>query len=289
MVEFIGTLALITLAASTSIFGHTILGLDPYKSHILIGITVFIVVGLSTILFGEISGAHINPSISLSFLLSGQMPRKMFLPYIGAQLSAALISGIMLRLAFSSLNSTDFGSTKIQEGATPLTGTFLEMLGTFFLAYVALMISTRFKGKPREQSLLGGATIFLLTLIIGPFTGASFSLARSLGPAIASMHYDYLYIYLIGPLAGSALAGIVFRLKTGLHFRTSGRTSAATFKQIKKNRGRFSQFSFIDIFRILSIFYFIERWDLPKFTSLKAGWISTPKFLELGGADIIHA
>ena len=213
LLESLGTLALVVLAASTAIGSYLLKGMDPFKEHALIAVTVAIVVGLSTLLFGSVSGAHINPSVSLAHAISGVIPRRMLVPFFGGQIAAAVVSAAVLRVAFGSINSpTHFGLTKIQEGATPTTGLLLEIIGTFVLSCVALYSSMSLKGKPEKQAILSGVTIFVLTVLIGPFTGASFNPSRSLGPALASGIFENQVVYWVGPLTGAALAGSVFLL-----------------------------------------------------------------------------
>src|SRR5205814_7685707 len=121
----------------------------------MIATTVSLTVATMIALLGRISGAHINPAITLSHAIAGLMPRKLFLLYILTQLLAAVVSGILLYLAFQSIPSpTHFGSTKIQEGANVPVGLLLETTGTFVLSNAALIASTRFKGRAGRQALV---------------------------------------------------------------------------------------------------------------------------------------
>ena len=100
----------------------------------------------------------------------------------------ALAAGLFLKVLCSSIHSPQYGLTDFQEGMTPLLAICLEAAGTFLLCTVAFVASTRFRHSPRNRGgLIVTAALFLLTVSIGPFTGASFNPSRSLGPALASM------------------------------------------------------------------------------------------------------
>jgi glycerol uptake facilitator-like aquaporin len=117
--EFLGTFTLVTLAASTAIFAYTITQMDPVRSHLIIAVTVTLVVVTAILLIGKISGAHLNPAISLAHAIAGLMPRRLFIPCVAVQILAAIVAGVFLRLLFYPIHSpTHFGSTKLDEGAT---------------------------------------------------------------------------------------------------------------------------------------------------------------------------
>ncbi len=86
----------------------------------------------------------------------------------------------------------------------------LETVGTFILAMSGFLASLRIHKKPGEAALIG-TTLFLIILALGPLTNASLNPARSLGPALASGNLTNLYVYVIGPLAGGLIAGLLFR------------------------------------------------------------------------------
>src|SRR2546426_948078 len=112
---------------------------------------------------------------------------------------------------WSHLNhSNGLVSTTLAVGLSPIMGVLLEAIGTFTIATSALIVSTKIKTR-RNQAILVGATLFILILLIGPFTGAGFNPARSLGPALASGNPDNLYVYLAGPMMGASTAGLLFR------------------------------------------------------------------------------
>jgi MIP family channel proteins len=200
----IGTYLLVLFGAGSIVLVAAL----PSDMALLIVATVFgATVAVMMVLFGARSGAHINPAISLSSALSRTLKANLFLPYVTFQVAGALLAGLSLRLLFS-LDTSQLGSTQLSVGTSPLSGFLLEVLGTFVLACSALFVPRVVKNR-FVQSLMVGLTLFVLIVLIGPLTGASFNPARSLGPSIFSGYFTDLPIYLAGPLIGGACAGIL--------------------------------------------------------------------------------
>lgn len=135
----------------------------------------------------------------------------MLLLYISFQVLGGLLAALTVKLIFSQYGSpADLGATKLASGVSPLVGTLLETAGTFVLAMSGFLASLRIHEKLGEATLIGSA-LFVIILVFGPLTNASLNPARSLGPALVSGYLTNLYVYLIGPLAGGLIAGLVFR------------------------------------------------------------------------------
>jgi glycerol uptake facilitator-like aquaporin len=179
-------------------------------SLVLIALTFGGTVGLVILLIGEICGAVINPALTLAAVTSRNLKAGLLLPYILFQILGGVFAGVTLRIIFPAFVSVDLGSTKLAQGISPLSGILIEAIGTFILASAALLAGKTFQ-KHWQQGIMVGGTLFLLILLIGPLTGASFNPARSLGPALASNYLYDLYVYMIGPCVGALAAGIVFR------------------------------------------------------------------------------
>ena len=163
------------------------------------------------LLLGRLSGAVINPAITLAAASAGLLNRRLVVPYIIFQTGGGILAGFTLRLIVGSLrDSTNLGSTKLAIGVSPIMGLALEALGTFVLASVALTATARIR-KAGYQALFVGITLALLILFVGPFTGAGLNPARSLGPSLAAGYFSNLCIYIAGPVSGALLAGFLFR------------------------------------------------------------------------------
>lgn len=196
-----GTIASISLAQ----------GIPPFEALLIIGFAFGATVALVILLLGRISGAHINPAITLAHAVAGRTSWEMLLPYISFQVLGGLLAALTVKMVFSQYGSpADLGATKLASGLSPPVGILLESAGTFVLAMSGFLASLRIH-KKRGEAVLIGSTLFFIILVLGPLTNASLNPIRSLGPALASGYLTNLYVYLIGPLAGGLIAGLLFR------------------------------------------------------------------------------
>jgi len=196
-----GTIAAVSLAQ----------GITTFEALIVIGFAFGATVALVILLLGRISGAHINPAITLAHTVAGKTSLDMFLPYISFQVLGGLLGAFTVKLIFSQFGSSvDLGATKLASGVSVPIGILLEAGGTFVLAMSGFLASLKIHKKPGEATLIG-STLFVIILALGPLTNASLNPARSLGPALATGYFTNLYVYWIGPLAGGLIAGLVYR------------------------------------------------------------------------------
>lgn len=157
---------------------------------------------------GHVSGAHINPAVTIGFWAAGRFPGRRVLPYVLAQLLGALLgSGAVWLLAPT---GSLLGATLPRHGATQAFG--IELGLSFWLMLVILRVTSGYY----EQGLLVGltisATVGLEALVGGPLSGASMNPARSLAPALLSGHLTAAWVYVAAPLAGMLLAVLANRL-----------------------------------------------------------------------------
>ena len=197
--EIIGTFALVFCGTGAIIIDKVTGGA---VSHVGVAITFGLIVMAMIYGLGEISGAHLNPAVSIAFTLAGRLPIKELGPYIASQFTGAFLASFALRLLFP---TDDLLGTTLPAG-TALQSFVLELLLTFFLMLVIIQVAT----GPKEQGLFAGiaigSVILLEAMFAGPICGASMNPARSLAPAIVSGHTESLWVYLSAPIAGAALA-----------------------------------------------------------------------------------
>jgi glycerol uptake facilitator protein len=185
-------------------------GFAPTESLLVVALVFGAVVAGVIVLLGPMSGAIINPALTLASAAAGLLRKSMVIPYIAFQFAGALVAGLTLKVAFSGTHSASYlGSTRLALGISPVEGTAIEMAGTFVLALAALTAST-FLNSRFAQALLVGSTLFVLIMVIGPLTGASFNPARSLGPSVFAGYFGNQLIYYVGPFIGGLLAGLTF-------------------------------------------------------------------------------
>lgn len=209
--ELLGTYLLVLIGPGTVAAVSLAQGLTTFEALLIIGFAFGATVALVILLLGRISGAHINPAITLAHTVAGKISLEMFVPYVSFQVIGGLLAAFTVKLIFSSFGSmADLGTTRLNSGVSVPAGILLETGGTFVLAMSGFLASLRIHKKPGEATLIG-STLFVIILALGPLTNASLNPVRSLGPALASGYLTNLYVYWIGPLAGGLIAGLVFR------------------------------------------------------------------------------
>ena len=171
-----------------------------------------VTVAVNILLLGKHSGAHINPAVTIAHVISAKSRNGLILPYLCFQGLGAGAAALTLRAFFlnQTLYPADLGSTELARGVNPLVGIGIEAIGTFLLCSAALA-ATFYVRRPLRQAILVGGTLFILILMFGPLTGASFNPDRSLAPAFWSWHWSGEYVYLIGPLIGAVFAALLFK------------------------------------------------------------------------------
>lgn len=204
LAEFLGTFGLV-LAGTGAIVINQVSG--GVITHPGIALTFGLVVMSMIYAFGEISGAHFNPAVTLGFFVAGRFPGARVAPYVVVQCVAALAASGLLHLLFPA-NPT-LGAT-LPAGSN-LQSLTLEIILTFFLMLVVLRVSSGAKEKSITAGLAVGGVVALEAMFAGPISGASMNPARSLGPAVVSGHFGQLWIYLVGTVLGAALAVPVAR------------------------------------------------------------------------------
>jgi aquaporin NIP len=197
--EFFGTFALVFAGTGAitinDVSGGTI-------THVGIALTFGLVVLAMIYALGDVSGAHLNPAVSIGFWISGRFPIASLLPYIGAQLSGAVVASAILRVLFpqhATLGTTFPAGTEWQSF-------LLEVILTFILMLVILNVSTGAKEKGITAGIAVGAVIALEAMFAGPICGASMNPARSFAPALVTFKLASLWIYLLAPVLGAVLA-----------------------------------------------------------------------------------
>jgi len=151
---------------------------------------------------GNVSGAHINPAVTLGFMFAGRLNGRLVPPYIAGQLLGAVAAAALLRFFFP--EHPTLGATLT---VLPAFKAFLvEVVITFLLMFVILNVSTGHQEKGIMAGVAVGGTVALAALIGGPLTGASMNPARSLGPALVAGQLQGIWIYMAGPLLGAFLA-----------------------------------------------------------------------------------
>jgi aquaporin Z len=156
---------------------------------------------------GEVSGAHLNPAVTIGFFLARRFPTRRVLPYVASQCLGAFLASGLLHVLFPS--NVALGATV---PAGPGVQSFiLEFVLTVLLMFVILSVSTGAKEKGITAGIAVGAVIAFEAMFAGPISGASMNPARSLAPAVVSNQLGSLWVYLIAPVLGAAAAVLMCR------------------------------------------------------------------------------
>jgi len=204
LAEFLGTFALIFAGTGAIVIDAESGGAI---SHLGVALTFGLIVLVMIYSLGDVSGAHMNPAVTLAFAAAGLFPFASILLYIAAQISGALLASLSLHFLFP--QNASLGST-LPVGS-PMQSFLLELILSGILMFVILNVSHGAKEKGITAGIVVGAVIALEALFAGPICGASMNPARSLGPAIVSGHLEHLWIYLVAPVAGMLIAIPLFR------------------------------------------------------------------------------
>ena len=176
-------------------------------SHIGIALTFGLVVLSMIYALGDVSGCHLNPAVSIGFFVARRFDGRMVIPYMISQCSGAILASFTLCLLFPT--STTLGATT--PAGSALQSFVVEFLLTLILMFVILSVSTGSKEKGMMAGVAIGSVIALEALFAGPISGASMNPARSLAPALVSMNFTNLSIYIFAPILGACASVFVCR------------------------------------------------------------------------------
>ncbi|MEZ4721151.1 MAG: aquaporin [Flavobacteriales bacterium] len=199
LAEMFGTFALVLVGTGAII-------VDDYSggavSHLGVSVAFGLIVTAMIYTFGKLSGAHINPAVSIGFLLNKKLNGRDSVGYVTFQLIGAICASLILKLLFV---HDRLGAT-IPSG-TALESFVLELIMTFGLMLSILIVS---KYLPALTAIAVGAVVGLEAYFGGPTSGASMNPARSIGPALISGNWQHQWIYVVAPIVGAVLAAILF-------------------------------------------------------------------------------
>jgi aquaporin NIP len=163
---------------------------------------------------GHLSGAHLNPAVTLAFVAARHFPRAEALAYLAAQLAGAIAAAVLLAAVWPSQPAA-LGTTTPSVGAGSAFA--YEVVLSAFLMFVIVAVATDSRAVGAGAAIAIGGTVGLDALFGGPVTGASMNPARSLGPALVSGELHQLWIYLLAPVVGTVCGALAYRLVRGEH------------------------------------------------------------------------
>lgn len=214
--EFLGTFALIFCGTGAMTINEVTGG---SVTHVGIAITWGLIVMAMIYAFGEISGAHFNPAVTISFAFAKRFSWKEVPAYILAQLLGAILASTMLFVLFP---ESEYLGMTVSSFNEPWRAFVLELLLTYFLMLTIINVSTGSKEVGVMAGIAIGGVVGLEAMFAGPMTNASMNPVRSIAPAIISGHYENLWLYILAPIIGALLAVISCKLVKGNNCCRSG-------------------------------------------------------------------
>jgi aquaporin Z len=202
--ELFGTFALVFAGTGAIVINDATNG---SITHVGIALTFGLIVLAMIYAVGDVSGAHLNPAVTLGFFIARRFPAASILPCVGSQLAGAFLASVCLCLTFP--DSATLGAT-LPRGL-PLQSFALEFILTCLLMFVILSVSTGAKEKGITAGIAVGSVIALEAMFAGPISGASMNPARSLAPALVSWHLESVWVYLTAPVLGAGAAMLICR------------------------------------------------------------------------------
>lgn len=205
LTEFIGTFFLVLTIGLAVASGSDL-------APLAIGASLMVMVYMG----GHISGAHYNPAVSLAAMMSGALPTKSFVPYVLSQLGGATLAAYLSRVIAGQTFAPAPGN-----GVSITQALLVEILYTFALALVVLNVAVAKKTKGNSYyGLAIGFTVAAAAFAGGAISGGAFNPAVGFGPTVVHTVYGggawgALWLYFVGPLAGGALAAVVFGIQEG--------------------------------------------------------------------------
>jgi aquaporin TIP len=207
--EFVGVFVIVFAAAGAIAMDHYTGGTGLVAIALAYGLATAAMVGA----VGAVSGGHLNPAVTLAFLVARRIGVAESLGYVLAQLLGAVLAGLVARGLYpqQTVIATNLGAPALGVGVSFGAGVALETVLTFVLAFAFLAAArSRTGGSPVPRTALAaGAAITVGVLAAGPLTGAAMNPARAFGPAVAQGFWRDHLVYWIGPALGGALAGIL--------------------------------------------------------------------------------
>ena len=207
--EFIGTFILVFAGCGAVVASADVGSIGLVGIALAFGIAVAVVVAATA----HVSGAHINPAVTVSLLLAGKIKAGKAGAYILVQLAGAALAGLALRLLFpaSSWQPVHLGATALAPHVSTLAGVGIEAVLTFFLVFTIFGTAVDPRGPGAAGAAFAIGLVVTMDIIVGGgFTGGSMNPARSFGPALVSGTWGDWWVYLVGPLVGGAIASLVY-------------------------------------------------------------------------------
>jgi MIP family channel proteins len=211
--ELVGTFILVfsgTAVATAAILQRPTAA-SPYDS-LAVALAFGLALSVIVAAFGHVSGAHVNPAVTLGLAVTNKFPWQYVPAYLGAQLLGAILGAVGTWISYGSAarQVADVAATFPAEGVGDIRAFLVELLVTFILVFVVISVATDERVPAGVAPLAVGFALALGVFIAGPVTGGAVNPVRALGPMIVAVKFTAAWAYILGPIAGGVLAVLLY-------------------------------------------------------------------------------
>lgn len=206
--ELIGTFMLVFVGTGAVVFGNGLDGLG----HLGIAFAFGLAIVVAAYSIGTVSGAHLNPAVSIAMFVNKRLSSSELVNYILGQVVGAFIaSGAVFLLANSGMSTASLGENALANGVTIFGGFLFEVIATFLFVLVIMTVTSASKGNGAIAGLVIGLSLMAMILVGLNITGLSVNPARSLAPAVlvGGAALQQVWIFILAPIVGGVLAALV--------------------------------------------------------------------------------
>jgi MIP family channel proteins len=211
--ELVGTFILVfggTAVAVGAILARPTAG--PAYDSLAVALAFGLALAAVVAAIGHVSGAHVNPAVTLGMAAAGKFPWNYTPVYIGAQFVGAVLGALATWLTFGgpARSEAKLAATYPAQGVGDLQAFLVEILITFILVFVVMAVATDDRAPAAIAPIAVGFALAVGVFIAGPVTGGSVNPARSLGPMIVAGDLTSVWLYVLGPIIGGVLGALLY-------------------------------------------------------------------------------
>jgi aquaporin TIP len=215
LAEFMAVLLFVFIGAGAVVAVVGVLGRSPADdigALVAIAFAHGLAIAVLVAATARISGGHINPAVTFSMVVTGRMKAGPGVLYVAAQLGGAVVGALLLDAVLVSEVEGNLGAHALNDSAlsSNVAGLIVEIILTFAFVFTVFAVAVDPRGPANLAPIAIGLAILIDHFVGVPLTGASMNPARSFGPALVANEWDDHWVYWIGPLAGGALAGLIY-------------------------------------------------------------------------------
>ena len=205
--EFIGTFSLVFFAAGAVMISEVYSNIGALGSGLISGGIITVVI----FSFGQISGAHVNPALSLTAAFLGELEWRLVPGYVLSQVAGSILAGFSLLWLIGPVATIGANIPNEAIGVTPMVALVIEFFLSFLLMWVICGTAYHHSAQMELAAIPVGVIVGIEVMLMGPYAGAAMNPARALGPYLAHGDLTHLWIYTVGPILGMLVGGLVYR------------------------------------------------------------------------------